>query len=58
MCVSELNTFKVSKCFLVMGKLKWPIAKKTSFGMHQMTFNYHETSQHPSSCKSLSQDWR
>lgn len=57
MCVSELNTFKVSKCFLVMGKLKWPIAKKTSFGMHQMTFNYHETSQHPSSCKSLSQDW-
>jgi hypothetical protein len=56
MDVSEQNTFKVSNLFLVMGELKWPIAKNTSFGMHHMTFNYHESSQHPSSYKSLSQD--
>jgi hypothetical protein len=55
---SEQNNFKVSKLFLVMCQSKWPIAKKkTSFGMHHMTSNYHESSQHPSSCKNLSQAW-
>jgi hypothetical protein len=58
MGASEQNTFKVSKQFLVMGQLKWPIARKTSFGMHHMTSNYYESPQHPSSCKSLSQDWQ
>jgi hypothetical protein len=41
MGVSEQNTSKVSKLFLVRGQLKWPIAKKTSFGMHHVTSNYN-----------------